>query len=137
MIEEGRAALTAAGVEPSRIRAELFSTDGAQAPAPRPAPVHMSQDGETHVDCVLDGRTHHIEVEPGALIVEAAHDQGVEIPHSCRGGMCCACRCKVVEGEVAMYVNYSLEPWELEAGYVLACQSQPLTAKVTLDFDAA
>ncbi len=86
---------------------------------------------------MLDGRTHRVEVEPGALIIEAAHDQGVEIPHSCRGGMCCTCRCKVVEGEVAMDVNYSLEPWELEAGYVLACQSRPLTAKVTLDFDAA
>ncbi len=137
MIEEGRAALTAAGVDPARIRAELFSTDGAPAPAPRAAPVHLPQEGETRVDCVLDGRTHRIEVEPGALIIEAAHDQGVEIPHSCRGGMCCTCRCRVVEGEVAMDVNYSLEPWELEAGYVLACQSRPLTAKVTLDFDAA
>ena len=137
MIEEGRAALIAAGVEPSRIRAELFSTDGAPAPAPRPAPVHLPHEGETRVDCVLDGRRRRIEVEPGGLIIEAAHDQGIEIPHSCRGGMCCTCRCKVVEGEVAMDVNYSLEPWELEAGYVLACQSRPLTAKVTLDFDAA
>jgi ring-1,2-phenylacetyl-CoA epoxidase subunit PaaE len=137
MIEEGRAALIAAGADPARIRAELFSTDGAPAPTPRPAPVYLPHEGETHVDCVLDGRTHRIEVDPGALIIEAAHDQGVEIPHSCRGGMCCTCRCKLVEGEVAMDVNYSLEPWELEAGYVLACQSRPLTAKVTLDFDAA
>jgi ring-1,2-phenylacetyl-CoA epoxidase subunit PaaE len=135
MIEEGRAALIAAAADPARIRAELFSTDG--APARRSAPVHISQEGEAHVDCVLDGRTHHIEVEPGALILEAAHDRGIEIPHSCRGGICCTCRCKVVEGEVAMDVNYSLEPWELEAGYVLACQSRPMTTKVTLDFDAA
>jgi len=137
MIEQGRAALIAAGADSSRIRAELFSTDGAPVRAPRPAPVHLPQDGETQVDCVLDGRTHRIEVEPGALIIEAAHERGFEIPHSCRGGMCCTCRCKVVEGEVAMDVNYSLEPWELEAGYVLACQSRPLTQKVTLDFDAA
>ncbi len=136
MIEEGRAALIAAGADPSRIRAELFSTDGAPPRAPRPAPAHAPHEGEAQVNCVLDGRTHTIEVEPGALIIEAAHDQGVEIPHSCRGGMCCTCRCRVVEGEVAMDVNYSLEPWELEAGYVLACQSRPLTPKVTLDFDA-
>ena len=136
MIEEGRAALIAAGVEPARIRAELFTTDGAPPPAPRVHPVHVPHEGEVHVDCVLEGRTHRIEVEPGALIIEAAHDQGFEIPHSCRGGMCCTCRCKVVEGEVAMDVNYSLEPWELEAGYRLACQSRPLTAKVRLDFDA-
>ncbi len=136
MIEEGRAALIAAGAEPSRIKAELFSTAGAPATAPRPAPVLSPQQGEMQVDCVFEGRTHRIGVEPGALIIEAAHDQGFEIPHSCRGGMCCTCRCRVVEGEVAMDVNYSLEPWELEAGFRLACQSRPLTARVTLDFDA-
>ena len=137
MIEEGRAALIAAGVEPSRIKAELFATDGAPAPAPRPAPVHAPRRGEIHVDCVLEGRTHRVEVKPGALLIEAAHEQGFEIPHSCKAGMCCTCRCKLVEGDVAMDVNYSLEPRELEAGFVLACQSRPLTAKVKLDFDAA
>ena len=135
MIEDGRAALIATGVEPSRIKAELFSTDGAPAPAPRPAPMPAPHQGGVEVDCVFEGRTHRIAVEPGALIIEAAHDQGFEIPHSCRGGMCCTCRCKVLDGEVAMDVNYSLEPWELEAGYVLACQSRPLTARVKLDFD--
>jgi ring-1,2-phenylacetyl-CoA epoxidase subunit PaaE len=134
MIEDGRAALIAAGAEPSRIKAELFTTDG--APAPHPAPVHSPRLGETRVDCVLEGRTRRFAVEPGALIIEAAHEQGFEIPHSCRGGMCCTCRCRVLEGKVAMDINYSLEPWELEAGYVLACQSRPLTAQVTLDFDA-
>ncbi len=136
MIEDGRAALIAAGAEPSRIKAELFTTDGAPAPAPRPAPVHSPQQGGAQVDFVLEGRTHRIGVEAGALIIEAAHEQGFEIPHSCRGGMCCTCRCRVLEGEVAMDINYSLEPWELEAGYVLACQSRPLTARVTLDFDS-
>ena len=136
MIEDGRAALIAAGVEPSRIKAELFSTDGAPRAAPRPAPAHNAGPGEVLIECVLDGRTHRIDAKPGERIIDAAHDQGFEIPHSCRGGMCCTCRCKLVEGEVAMDVNYSLEPWELAAGYVLACQSRPLTARVKLDFDA-
>ncbi len=136
MIEDGRRALIAAGVEPSRIKAELFSTDGAPRPAPAATPAHVAHEGEAHVSCVLEGRRHRIEVEPGRLIIEAAHEQGFEIPHSCKGGMCCTCRCKVLEGEVAMDVNYSLEPWELEAGYVLACQSRPVTASVKLDFDA-
>jgi len=135
MIEAARAALIAAGAEPKRIKAELFTTDGAPAPAPPPlAPA--AHEGEIEVDCVLEGRTHHIAVRPGDLIIEAAHAQGLEIPNSCRGGMCCTCRCKLVEGKVAMDANYSLEPWELEAGYVLGCQSRPLTAKVKLDFDA-
>ena len=137
MIEAARGALIAAGVEPSRIKAELFSTDGAPAHASRPAPPHVPDAGEAQVDCVLEGRTRRIAVGANALIIEAAHAQGLEIPHSCRGGMCCTCRCKVVEGEVAMDVNYSLEPWELAAGYALACQSRALTPKVTLDFDAA
>jgi ring-1,2-phenylacetyl-CoA epoxidase subunit PaaE len=137
MIEEGRKSLIAAGVEPSRIKAELFSTDGAPRSAPAATPARIAREGEAHVACVLDGRTHRIEVPSGALIIEAAHDQNFEIPHSCRGGMCCTCRCKVMEGDVAMDVNYSLEPWELDAGYVLACQSRPLTPTVTLDFDAA
>ena len=85
---------------------------------------------------MLDGRTHRLKSKPGERIIDAAQEQGFEIPHSCRGGMCCTCRCKLVEGEVAMDVNYSLEPWELEAGYVLACQSRPLTPRVKLDFDA-
>ena len=136
MIEDGRRALLAAGVEPSRIKAELFSTGGAPAPAP-PTAAHVAHDGEAQVDCILEGRTHRLSVAANALVIEAAHAQSFEIPHSCKGGMCCTCRCRVLEGAVAMDVNYSLEPWEIEAGYVLACQSRPLTPKVTLDFDAA
>lgn len=137
MVEEGRAALIAAGANPQTIRVELFSTDGA---APKPAPravTTVSHEGVAEVDCVLDGITYRVEVDAEHRVVDAAHEQGVELPYSCKGGMCCTCRCKVVDGKVAMDVNYSLEPWELEAGYVLACQSRPLTPKVRLDFDAA
>ena len=136
MIEDGRAALIAAGVSRERIKAELFSTDGAPKAAPPPVPAHPRAESAIQVECVLDGRTHRLKSKPGERIIDAAQEQGFEIPHSCRGGMCCTCRCKLVEGEVAMDVNYSLEPWELEAGYVLACQSRPLTPRVKLDFDA-
>lgn len=137
LVEEGRAALLAAGVEPSRIKIELFSTDG----TPKPAPIVVSADGRpataARVDCVLDGVTYHLDVKADQHIVDAAHEQGVELPYSCKGGMCCTCRCKVAEGEVVMDVNYSLEPWEIDAGYVLACQSRPVGDKVKLDFDAS
>jgi ring-1,2-phenylacetyl-CoA epoxidase subunit PaaE len=136
MIEDGRAALAAAGVEPQRIKAELFSTDGAPKAALPPVPAHPRAESAIEVECVLDGRTHRLKSKPGERIIDVAQEQGFEIPHSCRGGMCCTCRCKLVEGEVAMDVNYSLEPWELEAGYVLACQSRALTPWVKLDFDA-
>ncbi len=73
---------------------------------------------------------------PAATLAAAAERAGVELPSSCRGGMCCTCRAMVAEGAVEMAVNYSLEAWEIEAGFVLACQARPTTPKVTLDFDA-
>ena len=89
------------------------------------------------IETVLDGARHSIEMVAGdENVVAAAARQGLELPYSCRGGMCCTCRCKVLEGEAEMATNYSLEPWEQEAGFVLACQSRPLTEKLVLDFDA-
>ena len=136
MVEDGRAALIAAGADPARIKVELFTTDGAPAPARRPAAAEKAGEG-ARVECVLDGVTYALDVAPDTHVVDAAHEQGVELPYSCKGGMCCTCRCRLVEGEVTMDVNYSLEPWELKAGFVLACQSRPLTPRVRLDFDAA
>jgi ring-1,2-phenylacetyl-CoA epoxidase subunit PaaE len=71
----------------------------------------------------------------GETIVDAGLRCGLEMPYSCRGGMCCTCRAKLVSGEVEMERNYSLEPWELQAGFVLACQAHPRTPRLALDFD--
>ena len=68
-------------------------------------------------------------------IVDAAADNGIELPYSCKGGVCATCRCHVREGEVTMATNYGLEPWEVEKGFVLACQSRPVSDEVTLDYD--
>ena len=84
---------------------------------------------------VLNGAHHVVAVRAGETIVDAGLRAGLDMPYSCRGGMCCTCRAKVTDGEVRMDTNYSLEPWELEAGYVLTCQSHPVTAKVALDYD--
>jgi ring-1,2-phenylacetyl-CoA epoxidase subunit PaaE len=71
-------------------------------------------------------RAHHLRRAPGgAAILDAAARTGLELPFSCKGGVCATCRCKLVSGRVAMARNYALAPWELEAGYVLACQSRP------------
>jgi len=68
-------------------------------------------------------------------IVDAAADQGIDLPFSCKSGVCATCRCHVREGEVTMATNYGLEPWEVEKGFVLACQSHPISDAVTLDYD--
>ena len=69
-------------------------------------------------------------------ILDAALRQGADLPFACKGGVCATCKCKVLRGKVDMATNYSLEPDELAAGYVLSCQSLPLTADVIVDFDA-
>ena len=68
-------------------------------------------------------------------IVDAAADQGIELPYSCKGGICATCRTHVRDGEVSMATNYGLEPWEVEKGFVLACQSVPVSAKLVIDYD--
>ena len=60
---------------------------------------------------------------------------GIRVPYSCKGGMCCTCRAKLVEGKVAMLRNFSLESWEIDAGFVLTCQAQPGSNRVVLDYD--
>jgi ring-1,2-phenylacetyl-CoA epoxidase subunit PaaE len=71
----------------------------------------------------------------GDTVLEAALANGADLPYSCKGGMCSTCRAKLVKGQVEMDVNYSLEPYELKAGYILTCQARPLTEELVVDFD--
>ncbi|MCA3650090.1 MAG: 2Fe-2S iron-sulfur cluster binding domain-containing protein, partial [Methylobacterium sp.] len=71
----------------------------------------------------------------GETVLEAAERAGLDVPYSCRGGMCCTCRAKVTEGSASMDLNFSLEPWEVEAGYVLTCQCRPTGAALAVDYD--
>ncbi len=88
------------------------------------------------ITVIMDGHKKSFEMpHTGTNIVDAAADQGVALPYSCKGGVCATCRTHVREGEVDMASNYGLEPWEVEKGFVLACQSTPLSAKVLLDYD--
>jgi ring-1,2-phenylacetyl-CoA epoxidase subunit PaaE len=132
LIESGKAALTQVGVAPERVHVEYFSTDGSPI-VTRDA--YKTTDTQANVDIVLNGAHYSIPVRGDENIIDAGLRAGLEMPYSCRGGMCCTCRAKVTEGEVRMDTNYSLEPWELEAGYVLTCQSHPVTPKVALDYD--
>jgi ring-1,2-phenylacetyl-CoA epoxidase subunit PaaE len=68
-------------------------------------------------------------------VLDAGLRQGIDMRYSCKGGVCSTCRCKVVEGNVDMDVNYALEDYEVARGFVLSCQSFPVTDKVVVDFD--
>ena len=91
----------------------------------------------TKVTVRQDGRDREITLTADdESILDAALRQGADLPYACKGGVCATCKCKVLRGKVDMATNYSLEPDELAAGYVLSCQSLPLTADVIVDFDA-
>jgi len=68
-------------------------------------------------------------------VLDVALAAGLDLPYACRGGVCCTCRARVLDGEVAMEKNFTLEPWEIEKGFVLTCQARPLTASVTVSYD--
>jgi ring-1,2-phenylacetyl-CoA epoxidase subunit PaaE len=126
------------GVAPQRVHVERFTVAGEPVPRrtpPTPAGAALASRTVAEAEARIDGIRHRFPVGATQTIIEAAEAAGLELPYSCRGGMCCTCRARLVEGEVAMDVNYSLERWELDAGYVLTCQSRPTTAKVVLDYD--
>ena len=74
-------------------------------------------------------------VDDGTAILDAALENRADLPFACKGGMCCTCRCKLVEGEVTMDKTYALDDDEIAAGFVLSCQATPVTDTVVLDFD--
>jgi ring-1,2-phenylacetyl-CoA epoxidase subunit PaaE len=137
LIEDAKATLARLGVRPERIHVEYFSTDGLPV-APRPR-LHAETTSAlvpiATAAITLHGAKHDVPMFEGETIVEAGLRAGLEMPYSCRGGMCCTCRAKLTEGDVRMDLNYSLEPWEMQAGYVLTCQSHPTTARVAVDYD--
>ena len=137
MIDEVSEALRGLGVPGDRIRFERFGEAGA-APRPRSAVAEAAASGGVRVEVVLDGARRSFDLGEGdGSVIDAAERAGFELPWSCRGGMCCTCRCRIEEGAAEMAVNYSLEPWEVEAGFTLACQARPTSERLVLDFDAA
>jgi ring-1,2-phenylacetyl-CoA epoxidase subunit PaaE len=136
MVEASRSTLLSRGVPAAAIHRELFHGDDA-APAPEPRrPAAGDQSDGASVTLVLDGRRSVASVpEDGAPILDVMLAARPDAPYACKGGVCGTCRCRVTEGEVRMDHAYALEPDEIEAGIVLACQSHPVTDTVVLDFD--
>lgn len=134
MLDEAEATLKALGLGDGRVHLERFTpAEGAAVAAPRP--IILDAPPKAVAEIILDGSRHTVPVADGEGIVDAALRAGLELPYSCKGGMCCTCRAKVVEGSVAMTQNYSLEPWEIAAGFVLTCQAHPTSARVVVDYD--
>jgi ring-1,2-phenylacetyl-CoA epoxidase subunit PaaE len=135
MIETTCQALMDAGVTANRVHAERFAS------ASTPATPRQANTASKHTEpavaltLVLDGKTHHLRMNADERILDVALSAGLDLPHSCKGGVCCTCRAKVTQGSVAMEKNFTLEAWETAQGFVLSCQSKPTSAAVTLSFD--
>ena len=137
MAEAVPEALEAGGMMAARIRTERFTGNPGQMVAPQAVAPEERAAGAAEVTVVLDGARRRFAMGfDGEGIIDAGRRQGLDLPFSCKGGMCCTCRARLISGRVDMLQNYSLEPWELEAGFVLTCQSRPLTREVVLDYDA-
>ena len=139
MITDCEDRLTDAGIAADKICYERFTpVEGAVASRPKPSIATIDNaDAACQVTVMLDGVQQIIPIDPALeTVLDAGQKAGLEMPYSCTAGMCCTCRCKVTDGAVEMDANYSLEPWELEAGFVLSCQARPVGKTVTIDFDA-
>ena len=130
MVMAAKAALTD---QPGKVHTELFHVEDTPPPPARGAD---EEAGETEVTVRLDGRETTFPMRRDERVLLAALKVRPELPYACQGGVCSTCRAKVVDGEVRMAHNYALESDELAAGYVLTCQSSPVTDRLTVDYDA-
>jgi ring-1,2-phenylacetyl-CoA epoxidase subunit PaaE len=135
MNDEVEAALQAAGIAHDHIHVERFGVP----PSAADATLHAPREGDAttaRITIVRDGLTREVAFQPGdESILAAASRAGLDVPYSCRSGVCATCRAKRLEGQVRMDRNFALEPADLDAGFILTCQAHPLTERVVVSFD--
>lgn len=124
------------GVAPEKIHFELF---GVTPKKEKPDTTTTLQQGGavSHITVTLDGRsfTFDLPLNSDTTLLDAAAAQGADVPYACKGGVCCTCKAKLLQGEVSMDVHWGLDPEEMEQGYILTCQAHPKTETVVIDFD--
>lgn len=136
MNDQAEAALLGHGVPAERIHIERFGTPETLAGRPAPHEVKPGDAPEARVTVIRDGISREIDfhaTDPSLL--DAAAREGLDVPFSCKSGVCSTCRCKLIEGQVRMDKNFALDKDEVAAGFILSCQAHPLTERVVISFD--
>lgn len=134
MVFDLKDTLAELGAAAKSVHFELFTTSGVKLKAQESKSAEVI---EAHITVIQDGAQIEFELPPaGSTLLDAAMRAGADLPFSCKGGVCSTCKARVLEGKVEMDVNYGLEPDEVEAGYVLTCQSHPRSSRVVISFDA-
>ncbi|MGH2553953.1 MAG: 1,2-phenylacetyl-CoA epoxidase subunit PaaE [Chitinophagaceae bacterium] len=126
------------GIDKKKIHFELFTTPGESKTKIKNLKSKIEESGpKSHITIKLDGRSFDLDLsfKRETTIMDAALQQGADMPFACKGGVCCTCKARLLEGEVMMDVHWGLEEEEIEKGYILTCQSHPKTEKVVVDFD--
>jgi ring-1,2-phenylacetyl-CoA epoxidase subunit PaaE len=124
-------------IDKRKIHFELFTTPGQKKSTAGVLPTkEVSTASKSKVTIKLDGRSMDFDLAfDEEAILDAALKQGADLPYACKGGVCCTCKAKLIEGQVDMDVHWGLEDDEIEQGYILTCQSHPKSDKVVVDFD--
>lgn len=136
MNDQAEAALLGAGVPSERIHIERFGTPETLSGKPVPHEIKPGDAPEARVTVIRDGISREIEFHTSdPSLLDAAAREGMDVPFSCKSGVCSTCRCKLVEGRVRMDKNFALDKDEVAAGFILSCQAHPLTERVVISFD--
>jgi len=126
------------GVPTEKIHVELFNTEGLQKSKEKSV-LELRKTEQVQISEIaiqLDGDIFEFELEyDGQNLLDAALANGADLPYACKGGVCSTCKAKITKGDVVMDINYALEPYEVEAGFVLLCQSHPRSPHIYIDFD--
>ncbi|MGE4368588.1 MAG: 1,2-phenylacetyl-CoA epoxidase subunit PaaE [Burkholderiaceae bacterium] len=130
-------ALQEKGLDHSRIKYELFGSPKGPRALRKGADARRAPGADQcALTVVYEGVTRTLTIEKNKdSVLDSALAQGIELPYSCKGGVCSTCRCKVVQGEVDMDANFALEDYEVRRGFILSCQSFPVTDALVIDFD--
>jgi len=122
------------GIDPKAVHFELFTTPGIKKTLEKVT--SDEPEIKSNVSVILDGDTYDLPMmSSGESLLDAAQKAGADLPYACKGGVCCTCKAKILEGSARMDVNYALEKEEVEAGYILTCQAHPTSEKLIVSFD--
>ncbi|AVO32896.1 1,2-phenylacetyl-CoA epoxidase subunit PaaE [Ottowia oryzae] len=141
MIDAVQGALTSAGVPADRIYSERFTSptlenltpDARRAAVVQPDPEAPA--GQVQLTVLIDGKSHELAMRTDQHVLDVALSAGLNLPYSCKAGVCCTCRAKVLDGAVVMDKNFTLEGDEMAQGFVLSCQARPTSDRLVVSYD--
>ena len=141
MIEATEAALLDAGVPRERVYTERFTSPRLEEMSPEARRAAITQPdpeaptGQVALTVVIDGKSHEMSMRRDQHVLDVALNAGLDLPYSCKAGVCCTCRAKVLDGSVSMDKNFTLEGEEMAQGFVLSCQARPTSDQLTVSYD--